>query len=326
MDLTPDELDELIGLWALAARDDDSLGRALDDSLDEALDAMIGELADPVAAVPPAEVFEQVMHVARRTTRPEQTVSTPLALLEHQIGALDALVDTLAGDDWAAVVAPYDWTVQQLLTHLAIVDRYTGRQMGLTSDGPDPERTAHLRLGADRIAAALDDDPASTIGTWRRNAAALLDGLRSGAAPDLDAETELHGWPFRVRGAIVARAFETWTHADDIRRALGRPVEAPSADDLRAMSRFSVSTLPLLYPIVASGETFTDGARVVLTGEGGGTYDLGDGERSTLLVLDVVAYCRMAARRAAVGELDLTIEGDVETAHRLLGAAQVFAV
>jgi hypothetical protein len=69
----------------------------------------------------------------------------------------------------------------------------------------------------------------------------------------------------------------------------------------------------------------------VLTGPGGGTWDqaLGWGETAGLpdatLVLDVVDYCRLAARRVGPDEVAVTVEGDEALARRILAGAGVFS-
>ncbi len=81
-----------------------------------------------------------------------------------------------------------------------------------------------------------------------------------------------------------------------------------------------------MVPLVALS-TPSPAPRVVLTGNGGGTFDLGDpSRRDTILVVDVVDYCRLAARRIAPDDLDMDVEGDRAVADRLLAAARVFAV
>jgi hypothetical protein len=92
------------------------------------------------------------------------------------------------------------------------------------------------------------------------------------------------------------------------------------------MSQLSVTTLPLLAPVVAPDVGFK-GARVVLTGEGGGTCDLGEpGERQVVLVADVIDYCHVVARRADPASLASMEEGDPRTADQLLAAARFFAL
>lgn len=71
-------------------------------------------------------------------------------------------------------------------------------------------------------------------------------------------------------------------------------------------------------------------ARLVLTGTGGGVFTLpfGDHEGDTIvtIVTDVVDYCRMAAQRISIDELDMEMTGDASTGRTLLQAAAAFAV
>jgi hypothetical protein len=128
----------------------------------------------------------------------------------------------------------------------------------------------------------------------------------------------------------VARVFELWTHADDIRTAAGRAREAPEPSTLAVMSAAAVRALPLgmlLAGIDPEGAT----ARVVLTGPGGGTWiqPLAAGtptkEPDATVVVDVVDFCRLASKRVDPDALDVDIDGDPEVARKVLVAAQVFA-
>ncbi|MEZ5263792.1 MAG: hypothetical protein R2755_18925 [Acidimicrobiales bacterium] len=141
----------------------------------------------------------------------------------------------------------------------------------------------------------------------------------------------LHGWPFDAT-ALVARSFEIWAHGDDIRRATGRPLDTPAPAELRTMSATSVLGLPLLLAVAGEGATLTP-TRVVLTGAGGATFDLGPSaaadpgpDGANLLVADVVEYCRLVARRVEPGALAGTRTGDGALLDALLRAAQLIAV
>ena len=136
--------------------------------------------------------------------------------------------------------------------------------------------------------------------------------------------------PFRVGTLMVLRAFEVWTHNDDIRRALGRPLDAPDGARLALMSDLAVNALPLgLLMTGRPGAKRT--ARIVLTGPGGGSWSqslaIGEpaGPPDVLVVADVVDFCRLAARRIPADDLVCHVEGDRQLAADVLAGVAVFA-
>lgn len=95
------------------------------------------------------------------------------------------------------------------------------------------------------------------------------------------------------------------------------------------MSSISVGGLPVLLAV--TGGPPMQPIRVVLTGPGGGTFDLGrtgggQGASENLLVADVVDYCRLAARRVDAVALAGHRDGDDELIDALLRAASAIAV
>ncbi len=336
MDLTPAEIDELLAAWALGALDDDQqaeIDQLLASRPDLAPDApafrsLVALLGEGEAVTPPPDLRSAVLAAAAARAPAPPAATGELALVRHQIAALHQLLGELGDAEWTNPARPYDWTVQGLVAHLGQIEGYVARQLGLTGDGPETGATHHLQVGADAIAAEGALPPADTAARWHAAALAVVDRLEAGRGPDLDDLVMIHGFPFSVRGLLVARAFELWTHGDDIRRATGRALAAPPPADLRTMSAFSVSTLPLVAALDQADPELAP-TRVVLTGEGGGTFDLGPegAERQLLLVLDVVDYCRVVARRTSVDDLpDAVVEGERALADRLVAAAQIFAV
>ncbi|MDH4279200.1 MAG: hypothetical protein OEW83_14085, partial [Acidimicrobiia bacterium] len=194
-----------------------------------------------------------------------------------------------------------------------------------------PPEAEHLDLGHEDIEVELTRSPRHTAERWTTRARATAAALSDSATPP--DRVSLHGWPLGAHGAVVARSFELWTHTDDIRRALGRPVTTPLPEDLRTMSSFSVQGLPFTLALTSPGAELTP-TRVVLTGPGGGTFDIGasgggeapDDDASTLIVVNVVDYCRVVARRLTIDDLDLTITGDQTLARSLLQSSSAFAL
>lgn len=335
MDLTPAELDELLAAWALGALDpeeQEAVDRLLAERPDLAPDApafqaLVALLGEADAVAPPPDLRASVLAQAAAERPAPLPPTDELTLVANQIATLHELLGQLGEAEWANPARPYDWTVQGLVAHLAQIEGYVARQLGLSDEPPEAEPTHHLRVGADTIAAEQSRPPAGTAAAWHAAAQAVIDALAAGQGPALDDLVLIHGFPFSVRGLLVARAFEIWTHTDDIRRATGRALDAPPAADLRAMSSFSVGTLPLVAALDPADPELAP-TRVVLTGDGGGTFDLGPaGARQLLLVLDVVDYCRLVARRATIDELDdAVVEGEPRLVDRLVAAAQIFAV
>ncbi|MCE9621967.1 MAG: maleylpyruvate isomerase family mycothiol-dependent enzyme [Actinomycetia bacterium] len=305
----------------------------IDDRLDDVADewdvshvlAALGE----VDAIAPAATTRDAL-LAQVAASPRQ-LATPLAVADLYVSrarAMVGLLEQLDGSVWQRRAAPYDWTVHGLIAHLLVIEQYTAAQFGLGAVSRDNDAFLiddHLQMGAEQIALELLDSPAATTRRWAAAAQRIVNYVQSSDFR-ADRAVTMHGWPFSASAALVARAFELWTHTDDIRRAAGLDQEPPSAAELRTMSSYSVASLPFLLPTVASHSALAP-TRVVLTGSGGGTYDIGGaGERAALLVADVVEYCRVVARRVEPSDLAATIEGDDALVHALLTASRAFAV
>jgi len=330
MGMNRDDVDDLLAAWALDAvepADREAVDAVLlvdpeRARVARALQHTVAALGDVVAESPPPEARMNVLRAAAARGRDSLDPTPALLLFERQVASMTELLVGLEDDEWQMGVAPYAWTVHGLIAHLLAVERYMAGLIGL--DAPAVEGVEdHLAMGADMIAAELAGGVRRTFSAWKAQATDTIATIRS--RPEaLDDRVVFHGWPVSVDTLLVVRAFEVWTHADDIRRATARPMQTPPPRDLRAMSMFSVGTLPLLVPT----ELVKGPARIVLTGPGGGTFDLdGPGTvRTVTLVADIVDYCRTAARRIDIEELPKIVEGDRDQAHALLTAARVLAV
>ncbi len=331
----PSEMDDLLAAWALDALD--PVERAAIDRLvasDPSVAETAYEMQRTVAALdanlraaPPSSLGLRILHEAGSRPPTLAEPSPAVDLLSHQVAALADLLDQLNPHDWRLTAHPYEWTVHGLVAHLAVIEQYTAAVLGLGVDAPLGED--HLHIGADRIARLLESPPDVTVEDWRLGAERIVEAIRAGQGPTLDTVVSFHQWSISVEGLLIVRAFETWTHADDIRRAAGRQLWTPEASDLRTMSAFSVSTLPFLLADVAPDALHN--ARVVLTGDGGGTFNLGDraidpeGSQFTL-VTDVLDYCHRVAGRVEPEDLVFSVEGDLDLARQLLSVASAFAV
>src|SRR5690606_29037201 len=118
---------------------------------------------------------------------------------------------------------------------------------------------------------------------------------------------------------------ETWTHADDVRRAVGLAEQAPPAPTLHLLCRAAVGLVPLM--LQARGVEPPDRRlRMRLTGAGAADWDvtLADGavtpagaEPADVTVrLDTVALCRAVSARLPADGLRYEAEGDVALARQ----------
>jgi len=101
---------------------------------------------------------------------------------------------------------------------------------------------------------------------------------------------------------------------------------------LRLMSDLAARMLP--YAAARMGLHPVD-VHLVLTGPGGGTWDVavgpgeggpGEGGQDVAIVTDAVGFCRLAANRATPADLDLHVTGDPGRAADVLAAASTLAL
>src|SRR6202035_4239180 len=167
---------------------------------------------------------------------------------------------------------------------------------------PDVADVAHVESTQP---AALDQaarQPAQTRTAWRRAVDRTLDLVRPA---DARARVAVHGLRLSVNALLVVRAFELWTHENDIRNAVGWVPSVPDPSTLRLMTDLAARLLP--HAGAALPEPVD--VRLVLTGPGGGTWDVTMGGQapaaasaasvasvaSVAIVTDAVAFCRLAA-------------------------------
>lgn len=286
---------------------------------DELLDVLGLLDAEPA----PAGVRDRLLAAAAAEPRPGVEPLPPLDVFEECVRAFGDLVSVVPSAVHRVPVDAYPWDATELLAHVAAVERHTRSVLGLEPDDHDPERLDHLAVGRAWRSDLVHRGWHAVADTWRAAADATIADLRAGRGPAPGTVVQLHQWPLDLAALLVVRSFELWTHADDLRRASGIPMAAPSPAALRAMSSASVRALPLLASVVA-GRDRLRGVRVVLTGDGGGTHDLGADERTTTVVADVVDYCRLVARRAEPSVLE--VHGDPTPIEDLVRAAQAFAM
>lgn len=325
-------LEELLGAYALHGCDPDEaaavealLGRR-PDLADEAdrLAAAAAWLGALEAREPPPTLRDAVLATA--VTDPVEDAAA--RLYDAEARRLADELERLAPEQYRAMT-PNGLTAWGLVVHLAAQESLLARAIGRPVDDVEPtdveRRTAVLleRYEGRPLTEVLDH--------WRRAADTVLAWAR--ALPDEHTTVAWLGLPMSPADALIAHAFESWIHRDDLRRLRGATVDPPPAAELHLMSDLSMRTLPA--GLVTIGRARPDRtARVVLTGDGGGTWRMPlapdaeprDGDPDVTLSVSALDWCLLSAERLRVDELRHHVDGDAELGDALVAAAPAFAV
>jgi uncharacterized protein (TIGR03083 family) len=337
MILDHEEANELLGAWALHACDEDegALVEAhvatCDDCAAEAdrlrnAAAWLGALE---SVPPPSRLRASVLRRARDLRAPEMrratpAPATPATLMAESVDRLDTLLRHLAPADWAAVTLT-GFTVQDFVAHLTAAASLINWRLGLLAEDPgrgitDWEPRTDVFLGRHRGL-----PPAATLAAWREQVA-VLQSFVTGAGV-LDQSIEWQGWDTPLQDVVTIHGFETWLHTDDIRRAVDRPIAAPSPPHLAIMCELATN----LLSVAMRAHGVNRRTRLVLTGPGGGDWliPLGGSEigpPDAIVTADAVAFCTLVGGRLTPDVLPHRVEGDAGLARALLDTATSFAV
>lgn len=289
----------------------------------------------PEPAVLPARLRERVLAASREAraagrATPEAAKISPAEALRRAADAFYGLLCTLDDADWRRPVLR-DLDVQGLVGHLTGVEQdvhgcLSGDPAVAGADHVESTQPAALRQ-AGRAAAATRTE-------WRRAADRTLRLVDESG--DSCAEVAVHRMRLPLGALLIARAFELWTHENDIRRAAGLPPSVPDASTLQLMTGLAARLLPHAAACIGLRDPVS--VRLVLTGPGGGAWDVavGDGppdadegapgRAAVGIVTDAVGFCRLVANRATPADLDLHLTGDAARAAGVLAAASALAL
>jgi uncharacterized protein (TIGR03083 family) len=338
----------VLALDALDESERDALAARVDQDPDlagavERFQQVLGSLATTVAQPSPgdlgSQILERAMSARRGGVPTGPWAATDISAVECGNRSAERLV-TLLGEleshEWSVPCGPYDgWTVRDLVAHVVAVERHLTAELGAGEPVADPAadygEKAHynftLPLVTELAQRSTDDLRDLAIAALRRC---------SEAATGVDEPARAHrritmaGAPtMSVGTALLTRTFELWTHAEDMCRALDRPLPVVDADQLRLLCDLAVRIIPLGVALLG-GEGRDSSVRLVLSGPGGGAWTcaLGAGSDAidALVVADGLGFCRVAAQRTTATELAPSITGDRSLAEVVLAGVAIFAV
>ncbi len=282
-----------------------------------------GWLAGTLAEEPPPALRDRIA----AAPPPRGEVPAPLAAYIAETRRLEVLLDDLTTPGWDARTVAEGWTAHELVAHLLATDSLVLSWLG--GPAPIPEIDAAV-LDRTRTVQTRHRSltPAVSVAEWRRVRDLLV---ATAARADLTTELDWFGLPVPATGMLVIRAFETWTHHDDIRVALGRPIAPPGEAALAVMTDLLCGAMPIALRLRGL-DVGPATARIVLTGPGGGRWDVGltegtvPGRPDVVLTTDSISWCRLGADRLRPDEVVSVVDGDAALADALLHAAPAFAV
>jgi uncharacterized protein (TIGR03083 family) len=248
---------------------------------------------------------------ARPAARPEAAEVRRLGeLYGIRVAELDRLVSGLSPPQWQLPSGPHE-SLRGLMAHLCANDGLVAAAAGL-DPGPVDARS-----------------PAAEVRrSWRRQAGALVEAVDSRGALLLDRQVPLAGRRVirrPLREALIQRGFETWIHAEDVRRVLDLPPLRPGAQQLTDIVGFALRLLPAAME--AAGRAHPGRAvRLALTGAGGGSHLVelsSTGPRAVVAEISLPAerFCRLLAGRLASSSAHAEIGGDAAAAADFLTVA-----
>ena len=254
-----------------------------------------------------------------------------VAAFEQTVRSTIALAETFGPADWELPTECPGWSVRDQVSHL------TGVERGLLGEADPahalPVDLAHVRNDFGRIMEVAVDARRSVPGPK------VLDELRDAlerrmaALPDIDPDRPA-GLPSGRTGTYCElmrfRAFDCWTHEQDIRRAVGHPgnLATPAAELVRDIFTSGLPYLVGKRAAAAPGESVTlevtgplSFALHVVVGDDRRARFTGALDNPTLtLRMDWESYARLAAGRIPAEAAGVTVTGDHDLAHRILAA------
>ena len=157
--------------------------------------------------------------------------------------SMDRVCSDLSDGDWDRPTGCPGWTVKDHLSHL--VD-YEARALGRTAPEHDPGPRAYLKNDMGRanevgVDARRPVPGPAVLEEFREVTAERLAQLGRLTEQDLAGQTMTPAGPGTLADLLTLRVMDSWSHEQDIRRAVGRPgnEDGPAAQEaLEYFARF----------------------------------------------------------------------------------------
>ncbi len=345
--MSPDDL-ATYALDALDAEDADAIAAHLDASPDAArreqdLRSAAGEFAAVVVSdvTPPLPLRSRVLAEARRRRPPTAVVAgaSPIEVHRVEVARSILLLRDLTVDDWARPVDPPElagWTVHDVVVHVAANESLLARQLGVPVTGIPETATDNEGRTAQAQARHAGRPPARAVAELEAAAEVSDTEIAVRGEARLNELIDWWGRPTPTHLILLVRAFETWTHTDDVRRAIGMGVVDPPPASLLTMAHAACGLVPTMLAVRGMDHPgklvrfrFTDlgdAAWDVDLGAGAVVRPAGDYAVDAEIAVDAAAFCRGVSARIAPRALTYAVVGDDQLAAGVVEALPALAV
>ena len=290
---------------------------------------------------PPADLAARVRRAAleRRPPAPTTTGASPIEVHRVELSRAVLLLSDLRPGDWARPVDPPElagWTVHDVAVHVMANESLLADRLGDPVPGVVETRRDNEGRTAEARARHRGLPPAAAIVELEAAAEAVDDAVTARGPAGLDDRIEWWGGPSAIRVLLLVRAFEAWTHSDDIRRALGMPEVPPPPRSMTTMASRACGFVPSLlaargahHPGRVLRLRFPDLDPVVAwdvdLGVVGSTRPAGDGGADAELTMTALAFCRGLSARLPRDGVVYEATGDTALAGQVVDALPALA-
>ena len=242
--------------------------------------------------------------------------------------SIDQLCSGLPASQWDLPTGCPGWTVKDQVSHLT---DYEARLLGRPAPQHEPAPAAHVKneLGRSNeigVDARRSKSGADVLEEFREVTAERLVQLRDLTEADLAAAALTPAGPGTVADLLNLRVMDSWSHEQDIRRALGRPGHTEGPAVAQAVDHFT-RFLPYL---VGKRAAAPEGSKVVFAidgrdpvavevsgGRGRPAASLDD--PTVTLAIPVASIAALVGGRSDVPD-DVSVTGDRQLGRHVLDA------
>jgi uncharacterized protein (TIGR03083 family) len=225
--------------------------------------------------------------------------------------------------------------VHDVVVHLVANESLLAYQLGVPVTGIPETATDNEGRTAQARARHTGHPPARAVAELEAAAEATSTEVNARGEARLYEPIDWWGGRASTWIALVVRAFETWTHADDVRRAIGARMVDPPPASLLTMAHGACGFVPSMlaargtfHPERLVRFRFTDlgdAAWDVDLGAGGGVRPAGDDAVDAEIITGAAATCRTVSARIDPRHLTYDVIGDERLARDVVDALPALA-